>query len=219
MATTSITRRAKGEKTRNKILEAAIVVIAKLGVKGTTHRAVALEAETQLSLTTYYFKDIKELVKEAIDLGSQRFSQSSNIALQNMFNLLEPLDAAALRTVSIKEQLCEQMSIISAQHLYDNIIHRSTLLALEQVFFTETLYSPEIKQLADKHIDGILAPFTKMASYFNKIDPEVDAELAMNALTRTEYKYLSMPKDEVNIDEIKRLVKRQLGYLMGLKRQ
>ena len=66
MSVTNINRRAKGEQTRNKILEAAIEVIAKLGVKGTTHRAVALQADTQLSLTTYYFKDIKDFPTEIV---------------------------------------------------------------------------------------------------------------------------------------------------------
>lgn len=219
MSVTNINRRAKGEQTRNKILEAAIEVIAKLGVKGTTHRAVALQADTQLSLTTYYFKDIKELVKEAISLSSSRFLAGSTNAWNAAFQLLNSYNATDLRKASVKEDICEQLSRVSAKHLYNNIIHNSTLLAVEQVFLTETLYSNEIKDLAEKHISGIVTPFTKLARYFNKVDPEIDAELGMIALTRIEYKYLSVPKEEVDIDEIERLVKRQLGYMMGLKRQ
>lgn len=219
MSATNINRRAKGEQTRNKILEAAIEVIARLGVKGTTHRAVALQADTQLSLTTYYFKDIKELVKEAISLSSSRFLSASVNAWAAAFELMDSFDAATLRKTSVKEDICSQLSRVSSKHLYNNIIHNSTLLAVEQVFLTETLYSEEIKDLAEKHISGIVTPFTRLASYFNKIDPEIDAELGMIALTRIEYKYLSVPKNEVNIEDIERLVKRQLGYMMGLKRQ
>ena len=219
MSSNSINRRAKGEQTRNRILEAAIEVIAKLGVKGTTHRAVALQADTQLSLTTYYFKDIKELVREAISLSSSRFLSASQNVWQQAFDLLDGFDATTLRKASIKEGICEQLSNVAAIHLYGNIINRSTLLAVEQVFLTEKLYSDEIKALADEHVLGLINPFTKMASYFNKVDPEIDAELAMLALTRIEYKYLGMPKENVDLDDIQRLVKRQIGYMMGLKRQ
>ena len=52
--------RPKGEKTRQKILAATLRVIASEGVRGTTHRVIAKEAGVQLSLTTYYFKDLNE---------------------------------------------------------------------------------------------------------------------------------------------------------------
>jgi DNA-binding transcriptional regulator YbjK len=41
---TQVKRRSKGEKTREKILVAAIEVLALNGIKGTTHRASASHA-------------------------------------------------------------------------------------------------------------------------------------------------------------------------------
>lgn len=219
MSTTTVNRRAKGEKTRNKILQAAVEVIATSGIKATTHRAVAQKAGTQLSLTTYYFKDIHELVREAIHLSSEQFLTSSYNEWREAFTLLDSFDAATLRKVSVKEKLCEQLSSVAASHMYENIIHRPAGLAVEQIFFTEMVYSKELNDLARAHIDGLLSPFIKLSSYFNKLDPEVDAELAMITLTRIQYGYLAAPKDEVNFRDIQRLVKRQFSWLMGIKRQ
>ncbi|OUS29132.1 hypothetical protein A9Q98_06630 [Thalassotalea sp. 42_200_T64] len=219
MTTANINRRAKGEKTRHKILTAAIKVIARSGIKGTTHRAVALQAETQLSLTTYYFKDIKELIREAISLSSEIILASSRDELSEVFNILDSLDAASLRKISTKEKIGEQLSHIAASHMYDNIVHRSTGLAVEQIFFTEMLYSEELKDLANQHISALLAPFTRIASYFNKVDPEIDGELTLIAITRIQYKYLATPKEEVKFDDIHKLIRRQISWLLGIKRQ
>ncbi|MCJ8295598.1 MAG: TetR family transcriptional regulator, partial [Colwellia sp.] len=68
----SVKRRSKGERTRERILIAAIEVLALNGIKGTTHRAIARHAQLQLSLTTYYFKDIQELIHQAFKLNSER---------------------------------------------------------------------------------------------------------------------------------------------------
>ena len=57
--------RPRGEQTRRKILDATLRVIGRDGVSGTTHRAIAREAGVQLSLTTYYFKDLNELLSLA----------------------------------------------------------------------------------------------------------------------------------------------------------
>jgi AcrR family transcriptional regulator len=57
--------RTRGGQTRQKILDATLRVIAREGVRGTTHRAIASEADVQLSLTTYYFKDLNELISLA----------------------------------------------------------------------------------------------------------------------------------------------------------
>lgn len=48
-----VKKRSKGEITREKILIAAIDILALNGIKGTTHRAIASHADLQLSLTTY----------------------------------------------------------------------------------------------------------------------------------------------------------------------
>ena len=54
-----------GNRRASKILDATLRVIAREGVRGTTHRSIAGEAGVQLSLTTYYFKDLNELLSLA----------------------------------------------------------------------------------------------------------------------------------------------------------
>ncbi len=219
MSSANVTRRSKGEQTRQKILEAAIEVIAQSGIKGTTHRAVAQQANIQLSLTTYYFVDIKELITEAITMSCERYLANGQDALNELISAITFYDAATLRKASTKQVLCEKLSQIIAGYVYDNIINQRTSMAVQQVFLTERLYIPKLKELAQKHVEITEERFYKFCSFFNKIDPEIDAELTMIVITRIESRYINTPVEQIDKDLILRLVRRQFGFVLGLKKQ
>ncbi|MDW5596708.1 TetR family transcriptional regulator, partial [Conexibacter stalactiti] len=66
MATATKVRRARGERRRRELLEAALAVIDERGVQATTHRAVAEAAGVPLATTTYYFESIDHLLEDAL---------------------------------------------------------------------------------------------------------------------------------------------------------
>ena len=63
--------RAKSEQRRRLILEATMRIIVRDGVRGVRHRAIASEAGVPLAATTYYFKDIRELIADAFTLYTE----------------------------------------------------------------------------------------------------------------------------------------------------
>lgn len=58
------TARQGSEQRRQQILDAAMRIVVRDGVRGVRHRAVAAEAGVPLSATTYYFKDIQDLLAD-----------------------------------------------------------------------------------------------------------------------------------------------------------
>jgi DNA-binding transcriptional regulator YbjK len=56
--------RQGSEQRRQAILDAAMRIIVRDGVRAVRHRAVAAEAQVPLSATTYYFKDIDDLITD-----------------------------------------------------------------------------------------------------------------------------------------------------------
>ncbi|MDO5700524.1 MAG: TetR family transcriptional regulator [Bowdeniella nasicola] len=60
-----VTRRARGELRRQKLVDAAAAIIREEGPVAVTHRAVAKRAGCSLSATTYYFTGLDELLAEA----------------------------------------------------------------------------------------------------------------------------------------------------------
>ncbi|MFD7661760.1 TetR/AcrR family transcriptional regulator [Streptomyces sp. NPDC059788] len=59
-------RRAKGERRRRALIEAALRVIERDGAAGVTHRTVAREADLPTTATTYYFESVDALLTAAL---------------------------------------------------------------------------------------------------------------------------------------------------------
>jgi TetR/AcrR family transcriptional regulator, regulator of biofilm formation and stress response len=92
------TRRARGERRRAAVLQAALRVIAERGVAGATHRAVADRAGVPVSTPSYYFESIEELLDEAL----LAFVRDEAHRLEA---LVEQLDGASISPSRIAELL------------------------------------------------------------------------------------------------------------------
>src|SRR5512139_2609716 len=66
---TAVTRtpraRASAIQRRLDIIEATLRVMAREGLRAISHRAVAAEAQVPLAATTYYFRDLEDLIIES----------------------------------------------------------------------------------------------------------------------------------------------------------
>jgi DNA-binding transcriptional regulator YbjK len=211
-----IKRRSKGEKTREKILIAAIEVLALNGVKGTTHRAIASHANLQLSLTTYYFKDIQELIHQAFKLNSKRILSHADTSLQAALNILTEIPKKELRKTATKLALCEQLTNMFLLHLVDNIKHQAIPFTVEQLMFTETQVSPNLLSLSQEHESAQLIPYEQLCCFFNKHNPEIDAKIMYTVFSQLRYSQLCK---QVNIDtiQIEQTVRRIIAWMMSIK--
>src|ERR1700712_4510695 len=64
--------RQGSEQRRQDILDAAMRIVIRDGVRAVRHRAVATEASVPLSATTYYFKDMDDLLTDAFSQYVER---------------------------------------------------------------------------------------------------------------------------------------------------
>ncbi len=211
-----IKRRSKGEKTREKILIAAIEVLALNGIKGTTHRAIASHAQLQLSLTTYYFKDIQELIHQAFKLNSNQILSRADSILEATFSEITNIEKKELRKTAVKEVLCQKLSSMTCEHLVDNIKHQAISLAVEQLMLTEIQVSPALRLLVQEHELAQLVPYEQLCGFFNKVNPELDAKIMYTVFSQLQYSQLAK---QVNIDEalIEQTTRRIITWIMSLK--
>ncbi|WP_448248607.1 TetR/AcrR family transcriptional regulator [Thalassotalea agariperforans] len=191
-ANSSIKRRSKGERTRLHILESAIQVIASHGIKGTTHRAIAKAANIQLSLTTYYFKDIEELIYQAIVLNTEKLLPCHDEMWLSIFKLIESHPPSELKKLAVKKTLAEDISAVFVEQIINNLMLTPHVLAVEQVLFTQTHISHDLFELAEQHQQILLAPYIKFCQYFNRTSAELDAEILFNLHKQQEYQALAL---------------------------
>ena len=210
-------QRSKGELTREKILLATIEVLANNGIKGTTHRAIAQHAGIQLSLTTYYFKDINQLVQAAFQLNSEYLRSKTSEIVGSVYYTLKNIDKNDLRKVSVKTDLCEKLSQMTANYLFTNVQQEAVYIAVEQLMNTTVKVNPKLKEIAKEHEISEMKPFTELASFFNKKDPDIDAQMMRTVFSQLQYYQLSLTPDKRSIEPMMKAIKKLLGWIMGLK--
>ncbi len=211
-----VKRRSKGELTREKILIAAIEVLALNGIKGTTHRAIASHAQLQLSLTTYYFKDIQELIHQAFKLNSDRILSRADTILEAAFTTITNIEKKELRKTVVKEVLCQKLAEMTAEHLIDNIKHQAISLAVEQLMLTEIQVTPELRLLVQEHELAQLVPYEQLCSFFNKVSPELDAKIMYTVFSQLQYSQLTK-QVSIDVNLISQTTRRIISWIMSLK--
>jgi AcrR family transcriptional regulator len=211
-----VKKRSKGEITREKILIAAIEILALNGIKGTTHRAIASHAELQLSLTTYYFKDIQELIHQAFRLNSNRILFRADTLLKESIYAISKIEKKELRKTAVKEKLCQHLSKVTTEKLIENIKHQAISIAVEQLMLTEIQITPELRSLIQEHESTQLVPYQQLCQFFNKVDPELDAKIMYTQFSQLQYGQLTK---QINIDNklIEQTTHRIFTWVMSLK--
>ncbi|GLX80088.1 TetR family transcriptional regulator [Thalassotalea insulae] len=212
-----VRRRTKGEQTRNQILHAAIEVLATQGIKATTHRAIANHAQLQLSLTTYYFKDIQELIHQAFILNCAQITTRANTAWLPAFEMLAKYKKAQLKKLAIRAELAELLTTMATQYLIDNIQNNAVELAVKRLLFTEIQSSPQLRELANSHRDALLAPCIQLCHYFNQETADIDADIMLTLFSQIEYRNIVIPQQDVDNSAIYAMVKRLIYWLLQVK--
>ena len=209
--------RPRGEQTRKRILDATLSVIAREGVRGATHRAIAREAGVQLSLTTYYFKDLNELISLAFE--SLMDSDYGDIAEQwrRAFRYLEQFSADDLADVRTRERIVDYCTKRIVDHIRRGLLEYPGYLAVEHHVFYEALNDDGLQALSRLHRKRLLLPLVRFCEYFNAADPETDASLLFGTITRLEYQALAAAPDNIDFKAIRSEVRRIVGWIVSSK--
>lgn len=209
-------RRTKGERTKHLILESAIAVLAQQGIKGATHRAIASHANIQLSLTTYYFKDIQELVQQAFELNTNNIISEINSIWQPIINLVDVHTKAELRKVSVRVALREKLAQQLAAVVMTNAKSNHQQLIVQQQLSAEAQVTASLVSIAHKLNLAQLQPCMQLVQYFSQEDIEVNAEILLNQIQQATYRYLLLNSSDKN-DYIYRVINQILAIVIRIK--
>tara|TARA_R110002124_G_scaffold55045_1_gene155871 strand:- start:19945 stop:20616 length:672 start_codon:yes stop_codon:yes gene_type:complete len=214
-----VKRRSKGEKTKKLILASAIDMLAKLGIKGTTHRAIAAHANIQLSLTTYYFKDIQHLIQEAFELNSQNATADIPQLWRPILALLAQHNKVELRRVKVRLELQQQLTNLLLELINLNIKNHRDQLIVEQQLLNEIQFSPALRLLAEQHNAAQLKPCMQVCQYFNKDLVKVNAQILLTLLKQAQYHQLLANQSILQLGDIRTLLQQTLAIVLGIKPQ
>lgn len=183
-------RRSKGERTKNLILASTIAVLSERGIKGTTHRAVAKHADIQLSLTTYYFKDIHALVQQAFALNSENLISTLTNLFAPILKLVNQYSKLELRKVSLRVELREQLTELFMALIKTDVSKNRKQLIVEQQLLSELQVSPALHFAAKHYHDVQLAPYLELCQRFSKEKAEINAEQLLMVIKQIQFRQL-----------------------------
>lgn len=209
------THRQRSEQRRQAILDASMRIITREGVRSVRHRAVAQEAGVPLSATTYYFKDINDLITDTFALFIER-----NAAYLSEFwrQIEEELKdkASAFRSGHIpRERLVEEIARRTLEFILLELQQRRDYLVAEKAFIQEALINPSLHELFKAHRCIMLEGLTNLFLELGSDAPQADAVMMASIIADIEYLGLIEGVEYLRGEQVCLLLQRFLQGVLG----
>jgi DNA-binding transcriptional regulator YbjK len=188
---------SRGARRREAIIEGAVRVIARDGVRGATHRAVAAEADVPLAATTYYFSSRDELVAAAFHHLAAREITELEEGIGELPERMSPDLAAAVLASIVADDLRA---------------HREQILA-EHEMHLEAGRTPALRDIHRRWSDAALAFFVAAARAAGTREPELDGALVLAVVSGIQLGELADPSKHLERDILGPLLRRLLRAL------
>ncbi|NIB39124.1 TetR family transcriptional regulator [Pseudomaricurvus alkylphenolicus] len=199
-------KRSDSRIRRKAILEAALRVIEREGVRGVKHRAVAQEAEVPLAATTYYFVDIQALLHDAfVHYVETRLSADSSRLQAQSMALLEPMTDSDLQQPLVRRQIADRISSVLLQHVRSQV-ERANERRVEVAFRQEAMRNPDLARVIAVPHQAQLQAIEEFLQRVGSSDCTGDAQVVMGTLLYMEYQLILEAVDwQVAAQTLKRL--------------
>lgn len=188
-------RRAGSEQRRQAILEAALAIIVKDGIRAVRHRAVAREADVPLSATTYYFKDISDLIADTFTLFAERaLTEVIEPFKQQAFAVLSNFDRESLADPAASKKTVTMVGQMLSGFIINEFQQRRGHLVAEQAFLQEAVLDDRLSALADLYLRQQLESLKIATELLGTSNPRLDAELILSTMMTLEQRLLVHPE-------------------------
>ena len=207
--------RARSEQRRKAILEAALRIVVNDGVRGVRHRAVAKEAEVPLSATTYYFKDISDLIADTFTLFAENaMNDVVQPIYQHVGEFIEQHKADVGASPEVTNQLLQNLSQMIVSYMILELTDKRDHMIAEQAFKHECLRDARLRSIAQTYFDHLLEEMVELCKVIGVEDPEIAGELLMGTIFRIEHEALMIPVAQFDEDKACRMIRRQLSAFL-----
>ncbi|MDD0975363.1 TetR/AcrR family transcriptional regulator [Pseudomonas fontis] len=182
--------RQGSEQRRQDILDAAMRIIVRDGVRGVRHRAVATEAGVPLSATTYYFNDIQDLLSDTFAQYVERSADYMARLWENTEVILRQLLAQDDGTPQSRARLADEVAKMATDYVRHQLSSRRDSLMAEQAFRQEALLCPRLADLVRLHEQILSRGTCQLLQVVGSRQPQQDAIVLTAIIEQMEYQGL-----------------------------
>ncbi|WNW11387.1 TetR family transcriptional regulator [Pseudomonas sp. DTU_2021_1001937_2_SI_NGA_ILE_001] len=207
--------RRGSEQRRQAILDAAMRIVIRDGVRGVRHRAVAAEADVPLSATTYYFKDIDDLLNDAFAQYVERSAVYLARLWQNTEVILRDMLARNDGSPAGRQCLTRDIARMIQDYIEHQLQTRRDQLIAEYAFYLEALINPRLALLVADHQQILFRGACQFLQVLGSAQPQQDAEVLTGMIRRMEYQGLLQGLTAQAASQREALLTRQLQQFLG----
>lgn len=208
--------RQGSEQRRQAILDATMRIIVRDGVRAVRHRAVAAEAAVPLSATTYYFKDIDDLITDTF----AQFVERSAAYMAKFWNSTQGLVQEQVGRLDggaeARRHLADEIAGLAVEYVRNQLLNRRDHLLAEQAFQQEALLNPRLRGLVRAHQKILLQGVSHFFEVLGSQQPEQDAKLLTSIIVRMEYQGLLDGVEQLDKEDMLAILKRYMHLVLGL---
>ena len=175
--------RKQSGNTRDKIIEAALRIVTRDGMRGVRHRAVAQEAGVPLGSTTYYFKSIDDLISTAFEYWREKADSIRSRFAEELFAIAARYDSDDDYDL---QQAVAAVYRSTRAYLFDQIDAGKDDRIIELAFYHEALHCERLRDLVEHYWEAELAGLTQLHDFFGSQNPRGDAELSLALIHQIE---------------------------------
>ncbi|GFM82140.1 TetR family transcriptional regulator [Pseudomonas cichorii] len=208
--------REGSEQRRQKILDATMRIVVRDGVRAVRHRAVATEAGVPLSATTYYFKDIDDLLTDAFAQYVERSAAYQAKLWQNTEVVLREMMTRGTANPDDRVRLADDIARMAMEYIRHQLLTRRDYLIAEHAFHHEALINPGLAPLVVAHQKILLQGTCQFLQVIGSSQPDQDAQVLTGIIRRMEYQGLLHGPHYHADEEILGILTRQMRLVLGI---
>jgi len=165
--------RASAVQRRQDIIEATLRVMARDGLRAVSHRAVAVEASVPLASTTYYFRDLEDLIIESFlhwSEGQRRDIEAFQVRV------------LALLSQTRADGTAEALADAASAYVLDQVRRLRSDRVLEYAFLHEAMRAPPLRAALERQQQGYLDFLREFHAALGSPQPGLDAQITNSVL-------------------------------------
>jgi DNA-binding transcriptional regulator YbjK len=179
------------------------------------HRAVAAEAGVPLSATTYYFKDIDDLLTDTFAQYVERSAAFMAKLWVNNEGLLREMVISGDGSPEARSQLADDIARLMTDYVHRQLINRREHLMAEQAFRQEALLNPRLAELVRSHQQILLQGTCQLFEVLGSREPREDAKVLTAIIGRMEYQGLLNDAEPVGEEEMLGILNRYMHLVLA----
>lgn len=206
--------RESGRLRRLAILDATLGIIHADGIRAVRHRAVAKAAHVPLASTTYYFKNIEDLLTEAFIHWSNLTADNTVVFRNRVFALVEGIDGFASLDAETRRQTLVKLASIAAVYCIDQVLLHREDCAIWLAFRTESTRNDTLRDAVKARREINTAIMKNFFESMGSVEAGTDARLCYQILTQIEEELLLQDRHHISREEVEAQLFRFLDGVM-----